>query len=502
MVKKLWQQHSFILLILILALGLRLPHLNGSFWLDEAAQALESARPWSQQLDIANDFQPPLIHLLLFFTMKISTTEWWLRTIGALIPGLITIWASYEIGKKLQNKNVGIIAALLLATSSFHIFYSQELRPYSLPAMFAVLSWLYLIKATRKIKFSKSNWFGYALTSLLGLYSSYLYPFLWLSQLLWMMCCHKRWWREVAASSSMVILGFLPWLPKFLEQLQVGENVRQQLPGWGNVVSISQLKSPSLVMGKFIFGMINIELNQFFIGITAVIFFGSLYLVYLDRKSFKKPRFAQTIQLLLIYLVIPMTSAWLVSFFVPVIQPKRVLYLLPALYLLMSSLAYMSTKTKRKHFGTIIVSLLLALNLSGTLQYHLNVRYQRENWRSLYQEIAKNYPVSETVLLFSYPAPFSPWVWYDQENYPVVTTGKLYIKNVMALSSITKSVNDYRYVLLFDYLRDLTDPDDQLRTELWSLGFHEINTLDYPNIGFVRVFSRNKPTAKLSTFNL
>ncbi|MBU0576696.1 hypothetical protein KJ654_03470, partial [Patescibacteria group bacterium] len=137
-----------------------------------------------------------------------------------------------------------------------------------------------------------------------------------------------------------------------------------------------------------------------------------------------------------------------------------------------------------------------------TLQYHLNVRYQRENWRSLYQEIAKNYPVSETVLLFSYPAPFSPWVWYDQENYPVVTTGKLYIKNVMALSSITKSVNDYRYVLLFDYLRDLTDPDDQLRTELWSLGFHEINTLDYPNIGFVRVFSRNKPTAKLSTFNL
>ena len=48
--------------IIVGALLLRLILINSSFWLDEAAQALESIRPLSQQLQIQNDFQPPLYH--------------------------------------------------------------------------------------------------------------------------------------------------------------------------------------------------------------------------------------------------------------------------------------------------------------------------------------------------------------------------------------------------------------------------------------------------------
>ena len=54
-----------ILLILLLGLILRLVLINQSLWLDEAAQVIESARPFSEQFDIAGDFQPPLFHLLL-----------------------------------------------------------------------------------------------------------------------------------------------------------------------------------------------------------------------------------------------------------------------------------------------------------------------------------------------------------------------------------------------------------------------------------------------------
>jgi uncharacterized membrane protein len=497
MVKKLWQQHSYIILILVLALGLRLPHLNGSFWLDEAAQALESSRPWSQQLDLAQDFQPPLIHLLLFLSIKISTAEWWLRSIGALIPGLITIWASYEIGRQLISKKSAIIATLLLATSSFHIFYSQELRPYSLPAMWATISWLFLIKATRVKKFSRKHWLGFIITSILGLYSSYLYPFLWFSQLVWLIWQHKDHWRETLTSSFLTIISFLPWMPFFLEQLKVGKSVQQELPGWENVVSISQLKSPALVVGKFVYGVVNIELNWFFI--SSFIFLISLifYLVRSDLKKFKQKQRERTLKLLISWLIIPSASAWLVSFFVPIIRPKRVLFLLPAVYLTVSLIATVAKKRNRKHWGTILISCFLALNVFGVLQYHLNSNYQRENWRALHQEISDSYPTSETIMLFSYRGPFSPWKWYDQNNYQTLSTGELFIENASHLSDKIKALSEYRYVLLFDYLRDLTDPDDQLRTELWSLGFHEINTIDYPNIGFVRVFSRYKPTAQL-----
>ena len=89
--KKWWHRQSLLLLILGLAFLLRLPHLNGSFWLDEAAQALESARPAHEQFQIADDFQPPLLHLLTFIALRLGKSEAWLRLIGAVLPSLLTI---------------------------------------------------------------------------------------------------------------------------------------------------------------------------------------------------------------------------------------------------------------------------------------------------------------------------------------------------------------------------------------------------------------------------
>ena len=497
MVKKLWHQHSLIILILVLALGLRLPLLNGSFWLDEAAQALESSRPWSQQLDIAGDFQPPLIHLILFFALKVSVAEWWLRTIAALTPGLITIWASYELGKRLVNQKAGVIASLLLATSSFHIFYSQELRPYSLPTMWAILSWLPLLKAVQLKKFSRPHWFNYTLLTLLGVYSSYLYPFFWIAQFLWIAWQERHKLREMIVSATFVGLGFFPWIPSFLEQLQVGSTVRERLPGWDQVVSISQIKSPALVVGKFIYGVMDIEPTLFFTTSFLLVLSTFIYLVSISLDKFKKDKALKSLQLISSWLILPLLLSWIVSFWIPVVSPKRVLFLLPAAYLLIGQVVAVGRKKTQKRWGTILISLFLSLNMWGVLQYHLNPNYQRENWRSLHQEILVNYSPEETILLFSYTNPFAPWKWYDQDNYPTLSTGKFYIKNAQQLPDLVKTITEYKYILLFDYLRDLTDPDDQLREELWSLGFHEINTLDYPNIGFVRVFSRYKPMAEL-----
>jgi hypothetical protein len=73
-------------LILLLALILRLPLLNGSFWLDEAAQFLESARPLTEQLHIADDFQPPLMHLLTFLSIRIGNFFVWGKRNGRASP--------------------------------------------------------------------------------------------------------------------------------------------------------------------------------------------------------------------------------------------------------------------------------------------------------------------------------------------------------------------------------------------------------------------------------
>ena len=181
--KQILKQTWFVpTLIILLALILRLPLLNGSFWLDEAAQALESSRPLAEQLNIISDFQPPLLHLITHGAIQLGRAEWWLRLIGALIPGLITILATYKLGQILFKRSTGRLASILLATSSFHIFYSQELRPYSLPAMFALLSWNFLLD--KKFK-TRPQLILVTVCNILGLYSSYLYPFLLLSQLVY-----------------------------------------------------------------------------------------------------------------------------------------------------------------------------------------------------------------------------------------------------------------------------------------------------------------------------
>jgi len=480
----------WIWLVLGLALILRLPQLNSSFWLDEAAQALESARPLSQQLDIAFDFQPPLLHLLVHLAEQISRQEWWLRAGAALLPGLITIWACYQIGAQLQSKLTGLIAALLLSTSSFHIFYSQELRPYSLPAMWACLSWLVLFKIDKD---SPAWWMLiYAIITLLGLYTSYLYPFLLLAQVVYLLLFSPALIKRFVATSWLWLIGFLIWLPRFWTQLKVGSLVRQQLPGWEQVVSAPQFKALSLVWGKFVFGVLDLEVNLMFGLISLVVLAG---LSYLGLQSLQLPtRKRQPLAVLLIWLVLPIVSAWLVSFWIPVLSPKRVLFTLPAFYLSVSVLITLGLKQTRSRSGRLtawlLAGALLVLNVFSASSYFSNPRLQREDWRTLHLQIITKYPAKSSILISSFPDTFAPWVWYDDGSYPTLATGQLNIELADDLPSQLKVITDYQYVLVFDYLRDLTDPNDRLLTEIKQFGYQEITVIDQAQIGFVRVFAR------------
>jgi mannosyltransferase len=480
--------------VLVLALGLRLPLLNGSFWLDEAAQVLESSRPFSQQLDIAADFQPPLIHLLTHVMVKISPQEWWLRTWAALIPGLLSIVLTYLIGKKIHSHQVGLLASLLLATSSFHIFYSQELRPYALPLLWTTLSWWLLLQWLDTKKRPHLAWF--TVSTVLGLYSSYLYPFLIMSQVVWVIWHHRQHAKQFLVSLVISALAFGPWLPMFVKQLQVGGLLRTQLPSWETVVSTPQLKTLALTFGKFIFGVLNIELNPLYIGLCVVIGGLTSFLALQLAQGLAKPK--KTLLLLTTWLTIPFATSWFISFWVPVVQPKRLLYLLPAFYLGVTVVAKSQRNQAYKKWGGLLVSLLLILNCVSTLSYYLNPNLQRENWRGLHAEITTNFTKNNSIAVFAFHEPFAPWIWYDDGSFPTWASDTINIQDNTDLTKQLSVVTEYEYVLLFEYLRDLTDPQDQLRHELWSLGYTEVSTIDYPNIGFVRVYSRQKPVASFN----
>lgn len=495
-----------IFAILVCALLLRLPLLDGSVWLDEAAQILESERSFSQQIDIIDDFQPPLLHYILHGALQFSDSVVWLRIIGAVIPGLITIFYTYKIGTIIYSKQVGLLASALLSLSSFHIFYSQELRPYSLPSAFALISWYQIVKVTRTDDKKKplKPFFIFSISTILGLYSSYLYPFLYFSQLLYLLFHSKRWLPHVAISAALSIVAFLPWVPTFIKQLSAGGLVRDQLVGWSEIVSIPQLKAIPLTFGKFIYGILPIETNLFFLVTgSSLALVGLATFIVLYGKNFKQS--IQDNALTITWLIVPLVSSWLISFFIPVVQPKRVLFLLPAFFLVcsavISKIYYAKSNsyiplfttlriTTTKVLAVMFASILVYIHLHSIITYWTEPSVQRENWQALHAEIQSQFPVSETVLLFSFPEPFASWQYYDRNEYPTFSTGTLNIASAPNITERLKTLERYRYLLVFDYLRDLTDPNDVLLQEITAFGYKEVQVLDYPGIGFVRVYTK------------
>jgi len=479
-----------IWLILLFALLVRLPLLSGSFWLDESAQALESSRPFSQQLDLIPDFQPPLLHLITHFAIYFSNTEWWLRLWGALIPGLVSIWASYKIAKKLFSEKTALWTAMLLATSSFHIFFSQELRPYSLPVMWGMLSTLILV-------YQPFNLWKFIIYSILGLYSSYLYPFLLLTQLfiLWI----KQGTIKTIQTIIPIIALFAPWLPMFMKQLNAGQSLRTEIPGWETVVSIPQVKALIMVPLKFIFGVLNIEPTWPFILSLLVLTFYCVKLFWVSPKSlwknliktFKKiPKLlrrmdANTQTITLFFM--PLLTSWIISFWVPVVRPKRLLFLLPFFYLIFAS--WLSKKKQEKTVA-IILGTFLFINLWGIVSYWSEASLQRENWRELKSEIVRTFPASTSLVVMSFDDSFAPWRWYEPE-YPTLVTGRKHVQDVESLKETLKPAFDKEYILVFDYLRTLTDPEDKILETLNDFGFVGRGVIDYPGIGFVRIYARS-----------
>lgn len=510
-----------IWIVVAIALLLRLPLLGGSFWLDEAAQALESLRPLNQQLQISEDFQPPLLHLLLHFVAQISHTEWWLRLWGALIPGLVTIYCTYKIAEKLFSRQVAVIASVLLATSSFHILYSQELRPYSLSAALASVSWLILVKSLYDAKkLDTKSSIGYALTTALGLYSTYLYPFVITSQAGYIIWKERQILKQYLLSTVAAGILFLPWLPYLQEQLQVGQALRKSLPGWEAVVSFSQLKSIPLILGKFMFGILNIEISLIFL-LSTLVFLGTVcWVIVIHFKKNREFLFSKQISVVLCWLIIPLVTSWLISFAIPVVQPKRVLYLMPAFYMFVAAVVIeLQTQTIWQQIGSLFtrlvkrlkpktpsfsiplntypaifagtVGILLALNLFSTMQYYTKAKYQHENWRLIHKMITTNYP-TDSAVIFAFDAAFAPWEWYDDGWYPVFATGQLTQASGAEVEEKLKKASQYSYLLVFDYLRDLTDPDRKIDAALENLGYSEKDVFGLPGIGFVRVFARQE----------
>ena len=152
-----WMRRNSTVLLLMLLIGvgsfLRFYNLGTeSIWLDEAASIRCSSADIVSIIHNAGPTQnhPPLYFIILHFWMKLfGSTEVATRSLSTIF-GIISLVPMFQVGKILFNKRVGLISCFLLAISSYHVYYSQEVRSYSLLLLLSLLSYLFFIKILKK----------------------------------------------------------------------------------------------------------------------------------------------------------------------------------------------------------------------------------------------------------------------------------------------------------------------------------------------------------------
>ena len=132
-----WFHYALLFLITLVAAALRLYKLGAwSFWIDEI-YTINHATAHFSSLELILDHIPPAknwVPLSVILTAQalnvLGVNEWSARLTSALI-GMLTIPILYVPIKKIFDRQVALIAMLLLAVSSWHIFWSQNARFYT-----------------------------------------------------------------------------------------------------------------------------------------------------------------------------------------------------------------------------------------------------------------------------------------------------------------------------------------------------------------------------------
>ncbi|HEV2294409.1 MAG TPA: glycosyltransferase family 39 protein [Tepidisphaeraceae bacterium] len=208
--------------VLLVALAMRLWGIGAqSLWHDEVLTTLSATAPFSGVLESVerNENKPPLYFIVMNLWVRAAgLSEAALRLPSALF-GVAAVAVIYLIGRDLfGDRVVGLIAALLLAFSRYHIAYSQEARTYSLLFLLLLLAGWFAVRMIRRK--ALSDQIGYVFAAALAMYAHPFAAFALLALNLFYVACYVlgpkpatdlRRWLVLQLAFSLL---FWPWLAK------------------------------------------------------------------------------------------------------------------------------------------------------------------------------------------------------------------------------------------------------------------------------------------------
>lgn len=363
--------YKYFLLVFIIFLGiiLRLIGLNKPFGLgyDEAISYTYAIKsfPFGIINNLVNtDVHLPLYFLILNLWIKLfSNSDLVIRMLSVFF-GALTCLLGYFCGRELLNKKVGFVTALLFSINSLAIYYSQEVRFYSLLLMLSTLVLLFLIKSVKDPK--KINLIFLIISSILLIYTNTLsILFIFIIFLLFSLFIFLTNKDKLKFWISLLIYGQILLLPYYwlIHQIEVhrGSSFPDVLFFDNQVIFaiIQNLFSPVLV------GLYNNPQNYFLnflktISISNTIFVILpivLSLIFILRNNFKRPVNIIIITTVLSFVSIELIASYANKF---TILSRYTLFVLPFIIILIASGA---ENFKNKVISYSILFILVMINL-------------------------------------------------------------------------------------------------------------------------------------------
>jgi len=215
------RRHSLLYPILALALALRIPGLGRSLWLDETYAVVVRSSETIFGVVTTVEPHPPVYYLLLHAWMGLfGRSEIATRSLSVVI-GLGAIVALYALASSLYDRETGLVGALVMATSTLQIQYSQTARMYILVVLLAALSCYYYVRLIESD--SLESRFGYGIVTVALLYTHIYGGLIMLAQFGHLAVYLGRYRRPAVGPVSRVCktaftagVLFLPWVAGML----------------------------------------------------------------------------------------------------------------------------------------------------------------------------------------------------------------------------------------------------------------------------------------------
>ncbi|MEZ4868421.1 MAG: glycosyltransferase family 39 protein [Caldilineaceae bacterium] len=434
-------QRLLLLLALLAAFALRLYHLGAeSLWYDETVSvALARQSIPALIAHTAGDIHPPGYYLLLHLWQGLThpTLAHGLEFLFAwpsLFCGVLIVALLFALGRRCYGSQVALLAGWLAVLNPFHIWYSQEVRMYTLGALlglFCLWALLQLFTAASKPvarNRGRLRWtLLYAVAAAAGLYTLYYFIFLLLALnalalLLWRVHSKQRGHNDWSVAGQWLgaqlaaLLLWAPWLPIFWRQATI-----PPVPPWRNpwldwravLASINESAS-ALLAGQSAPAPLATLWSLALLALCAIGLFGYTNKSTASRRSATKaaklsPRLATAV--IALYVLLPIVTIDLVTLWVTPLYHVRYLFTYAPPLLLLVAIALMRLAQGRKSLSNGILTGLLLLNCWSLARFWFNPDFQTDQHRAAVTQLAQAWRPGDVILVNA------GWVYTAIESY-------------------------------------------------------------------------------------